>query len=405
MLYYGMMRVELPPVLWRVGLRSVCAFWLMMSVLVLAAVACSDDTETVSEPFGEMPESEAEGGTTGDGSEGQERLKGQDSEVLQEIAATGRRLRENAEAFSYAVSKRAGSRSLGVALTSELSTFNPALVDDAATAGMLQHIFEGLVRESWLTGEPEPALAESWEVSDDGLKWTFRLREDVRWHDGEPFTAEDVVFTFNQIIYNDDIPTAIRTSFEFASPGDDSALPSRKARMTVEALGNYTVEFTLPTPFAPFLRLLSTVIYPEHILVNHVIDGTFTEVWGVDASPTDIVGTGPFSVAFYTPGRRLILTRNPYYWLKDQAGESLPYLNEVVFLIKPSSSDALNAFLSGDVHLGYVRGEDFSRLDILQQDGYFTIHKLGPGFGTHYLAFNMNPGLRHRHRSELPGSG
>ena len=70
------------------------------------------------------------------------------------------------------------------------------------------YLFEGLTETSWLTDEVEPALAESWERSEDGLTWTFYLRKDVRWHDGYPFTAHDVDFTFNRIIYNHDIPAS-----------------------------------------------------------------------------------------------------------------------------------------------------------------------------------------------------
>ena len=89
-------------------------------------------------------------------------------------------------------------------------------------------MFEGLVRISWLTGEPEPSLARSWETSSDNLRWTFHLRENVRWHDGELFTAEDVVFTFNQIIYNNDIPAKDRDKFNTTHNGSYPTTSERK---------------------------------------------------------------------------------------------------------------------------------------------------------------------------------
>ena len=105
------------------------------------------------------------------------------------------RLRKNAEGFQYVIGKPGGT--FTVATISEPLTLNLALSNDASSSGVLGYLFEGLTEISWLTDQVEPALAESWERSDDGLTWTFHLRKDVTWHDGEPFTAHDVDFTFN----------------------------------------------------------------------------------------------------------------------------------------------------------------------------------------------------------------
>ena len=110
--------------------------------------------------------------------------------------------------------------------------------------------FEGLTEMSWLTNRVEPSLARSWVHSDDGLTWTFLLREDVRWHDGTPFTAHDVDFTFNRIIYNDDIPASSRPSFTFRVQ-DDAKGESRDEQIAVTALNDHTVQIVLPTSFAP----------------------------------------------------------------------------------------------------------------------------------------------------------
>ena len=116
------------------------------------------------------------------------------------------RLRKNAEDFEYAIGKPGGT--LTFATISEPLTFNLAIANDASSSGVLGYVYDGLTETSWLTDEVEPSLAESWTRSDNGLTWTFQLRKDVRWHDGQPFTAHDVGFTFNRIIYNDDIPPA-----------------------------------------------------------------------------------------------------------------------------------------------------------------------------------------------------
>ena len=173
------------------------------------------------------------------------------------------RLRENAERFEYAIGVPGGT--LTIATISEPLTFNLAVANDTGSTGVLGYLFEGLTETSWLTDQVEPGLAESWERSDDGLKWTFHLRRDVSWHDGEPFTAWDVDFTFNRISYNDDIPASARSGFTFRH-FDDASGAWKESEMTVTALDAHTVEFVLPAPFAPFLRSLGTSIYPRHIL-------------------------------------------------------------------------------------------------------------------------------------------
>ena len=117
-------------------------------------------------------------------------------------------LKANAGAFDYEIGEPGGT--IASSTIGEPLTFNLALANDAYSSGLLSLLFEGLTEPSWLTDEVEPSLAESWEHSEDGLTWTFSLRRDVAWHDGQPFTAHDVEFTFNRIIYNEDIPTGTR---------------------------------------------------------------------------------------------------------------------------------------------------------------------------------------------------
>ena len=298
-------------------------------------------------------------------------------------------LRKNAEEFEYATGKQGGT--LTSATISEPLTLNLAIANDASSSGVLGYLFEGLTETSWLTDEVEPALAESWEGSEDGLTWIFHLRNDVSWHDGEPFTAHDVDFTFNRIIYNHDIPASSRPAFHFRFLDEESG-EWKEEPMTVTALDDYTVECVLPGPFAPFLRSMGTVIYPKHILEKHVDDGTFTSTWDIDTDPAEIVGTGPFTIASYEPGERVVMRRNPGYWLKDDTGNSLPYLDEIVHVIVPDLEAELAKFLAGESDVHGVLGEEYARLVPLQKDGNFTIYRRGPTFGTTFLGFNMNPG-------------
>jgi len=298
-------------------------------------------------------------------------------------------LKANAEAFEYTIGQEGGT--LTTATIAEPLTLNLALAKDTGSSGVLNYLFEGLTESSWLTNEVEPSLAASWTHSADGLRWIFVLRQDVTWHDGTPFTAHDVAFTFNDIIYNPDIDTSARTTFTFRFLDEDTGTWT-EAHMAVTALDEYTVECMLPTPFAPFLRLMDTAIYPQHLLEAHVVAGTFNEVWDIETDPAEIIGTGPFTIERYEPGERVVFRRNPDYWLTDDAGTPLPYLDQVVHLIVPDLDAELDSFRAGESDVYDLRGQDFAALDPLQEAEHFTIHRQGPGFaGSVFLAFNQNP--------------
>ena len=297
-------------------------------------------------------------------------------------------LRAGASAFEYQIGNYGGA--LTFATISEPLTFNLAISTDASSSAVLGYLFEGLTEVSWLTNEVEPALAESWETSGDGLTWTFRLRQDVSWHDGEPFTAEDVAFTFNQIIYNDDIPASSRPAFTFRFLDDEGTW--QVARMSVELIDAYTVRFVLPVPFAPFLRAMGTAIYPKHVLEQAVLDGVFAQTWDIETDPAEIIGTGPFTIEAYEPGQVVVLRRNPNYWLTDEEGERLPYLDSVVRILVPDLEAVLESFRSGESDTYGVPGREYAALEPFQQEENFTIHRRGPGFGTTFLTFNQNPG-------------
>ena len=304
-------------------------------------------------------------------------------------SATVAELQANAEAFEYTVGTPGGA--VTYATIGGPLTLNLALANDSSSSGILGYLFEGLTEVSWLTNQVEPSLAESWDHSDDGLTWTFHLRRDVTWHDGQPFTAHDVDFTFNRIIYNDDIPTSDRAAFTFRVLDEQSG-EWREEQMTISTLDDYIVQFVLPVPFAPFLRSIGTAIYPRHILEQYVNDGTFNSTWGIETDPAEIVGTGPFTIETYDPGERIVLRRNPNYWLKDGAGNRLPYLEQVRYLIVPDFDAELMKFQAGETDAHGVLGEEFAALNPLQQAGHFTIYSRGPSFGATFLAFNMNPG-------------
>ena len=357
--------------------------WLYLALIALVAtavtVACGDDDADPgeSEPATEAATAEPTATPTAEAT----------AEARAEDGRLGQ-LRANAAEFEYRIGTFGGT--LTSAILSDPLTFNLAISTDATSSGVVGYLFEGLTEVSWLTDEVEPGLAESWENSPDGLSWTFRLRQDVRWHDGEPFTAQDVAFTFNQIIYNDDIPTPTRSAFTFRFPNDEGVW--QEARMSVELIDDHTVRFVLPVPFAPFLRFMGTAIYPKHILEQAVVDGVFAETWGLETPPAEIIGTGPFTIESYEPGARVVLKRNPDYWKADSEGQQLPYLDSIVHVIVPDIEAALAAFRAGETDVFGVPGRDYAEVYPFQQEENFTIHRRGPTFGSTFLTFNQNPG-------------
>jgi len=261
-------------------------------------------------------------------------------------------------------------------------SFNEIMAKETSTTLITGLLFEGLTTLDPHDLRAEPNLAKRWDVSDNGRKWIFYLHEDVHWNDGTPFTADDVVFTFNDLIYNEEIPSSARDIFTIEGK-----------TFKVEKIDEFTVQFTLPVKFAPFLRGMTQAILPKHRLKEAVDRGEFNFTWGIDTDPKEIVGTGPFMLDRYDPGQRLIFRRNPFYWKRTERGDQLPYLNKLVYLIVQNTEVQLLKFLEGTLDAYNVRGMDFPLLKPLEERDNFTIYDLGPAMGSNFIVFNRNPGV------------
>ncbi|MCM8793275.1 MAG: ABC transporter substrate-binding protein [Candidatus Omnitrophica bacterium] len=268
---------------------------------------------------------------------------------------------------------------LTLATISDPKSFNPLVAKETSTTVITGLIFEGLTRVNGVTLEVEPNLAKSWEIEDEGRVYIFELRDDVFWQDGEKFSSDDVVFTFNELIYNPDIPSSARDIFTIEGE-----------KIKVEKISDYKIKFTLPKKFAPFLMSMGQEILPKHILEKPLREGKFNFIWGLDTPPKEIIGTGPFRLAKYLPGEKVILERNPLYWKKDKQGNTLPYLERIVFLIVQSQDTAFLKFKEGEIDYYGLRGEDYPLLKPKEKEGNFTIYNTGPSFGENFLVFNQN---------------
>ncbi|MCM8820664.1 MAG: ABC transporter substrate-binding protein [Candidatus Omnitrophica bacterium] len=275
--------------------------------------------------------------------------------------------------------KRESGDTIVLSTSSDPKSFNPIIAKETSTTSITQFIFEGLTSIDGVTLEIKPLLAKRWEVDSTGKVWRFFLREDVKWNDGHNFTADDVVFTYKNLIYNPDIPTSSRDVLSI----DGKYFQVRK-------IDRYTVEFILPEKFAPFLQLMTQEILPAHKVSPFIERGIFTSWWGVDEKVENIVGTGPFKIKEYRPAEWVILEKNPYYWKKDSKGQRLPYLHRIVFLIISDANMSLLKFKTGEIDIVPVRGQDYPMLEKLQEKQNFTIYKLGPSLGSEFLALNQN---------------
>ena len=285
--------------------------------------------------------------------------------------------------------KDAESSRLVYSILSDPKTFNYALSNERPNIFGLT--YEGLISENYETGEIEPELAESWEFSDDGLALTYTLRENLKWSDGEPLTADDVVFTYNEIFLNDAIPTQIRDILRI---GEEGKLP------IVTKLNSRQVKFEVPEPFAPFLRNTGVNILPKHVLAKTITETDsegnplFLSTWTTSTSPEEIVVNGPFKLKAFTPGERVMFEKNPYYWRTDTEGQSQPYLQEVIWQVVESQDSEFVQFRSGGLDLTGVKPDNFSLLKREEQRGNFTVYNGGPSPGSLFISFNLNKGSR-----------
>jgi peptide/nickel transport system substrate-binding protein len=239
-------------------------------------------------------------------------------------------------------------------------------------------------------GDLEPGLAESWKVNGNNV--TFTLRPNLKWSDGQPLTIEDVLFSFNEVYFSEDIPTDMQDNLRV---GIAQKLP------TLKKTGDRTVEFTTPEPFAPAVRTFGqTTILPAHKLRKAVQTkdkqgkSQFLSTWGTDTPPAEIVSNGMYRLASYMPGERLVFERNPYYWRKDAQGRQLPYIKKLVWQIVEGSDAALMQFRSGNTDSTGVSPAFFSLLKKEEKKGDFTIRNAGPDSGVSFMTFNLNKGSR-----------
>ena len=277
---------------------------------------------------------------------------------------------------------RHGGRFVIAASTSP-KTFNPLFAFDSASDGIIRLLFASLTTFDQAAQQPGPGLAESWSVAADAKTWTFKLRRGVRWSDGEPLTADDVVFTWNDLIYN---PALTQTAFDpFRIQGREFA---------VSKVDDFTVQVVTPEVFAPFIDFFGGVqVLPKHVLEPAVQAKVFPSAYGVASKPNRVVGCGPYRLKECRLGQYTLLERNPEYWVADRQGSRLPCFDEVMFTVHSGAGGEVAAFLDGKSDVcDAVRPQHYAAFKQAAGGGRFQLIDLGSGAEREFLWFNQNTG-------------
>ena len=228
--------------------------------------------------------------------------------------------------------------------------FDPHIAYGASSSSLQGNVYDTLVEydvDSALIG----ALAESWEVSDDGLEYVMSLRQGVTFHDGATFEAEDVVATFDRIM---DEATGASRRVELSHVG------------SYEATDEYTVTMTLPEPYATLLPVLATS-------TMYIIDKDWIES-GVDPT-AEMNGTGPFILDSFEKEVKYTLVKNPNFWK-----EGLPYLDSIEQVPIPDDNARMNAIRSGEIN--FVEYVPWQNMAEFEEDDNYTSFK---GFDTYNI--------------------
>lgn len=229
---------------------------------------------------------------------------------------------------------------LQLALRADPPNLNPNLSVDVGMLDMAPLWAEGLV-DLDVSAQPVPQLAESWEISEDATEYTFHLRDDVNWHDGTPFTADDVVYTINETLQF--APTAAR----FADYVEGA-----------EKIDDHTVVVRLTEPYAAIMVGLSRAVIG--ILPAHLYAGT-----DIAANPTNVapVGTGPYKFVSWDRGQRVTFEKNADYWVPEE-----PIFDQVTFQIIPDDSARIAGLRRGEIGWAPLDELPSAQLSLLDND-------------------------------------
>jgi peptide/nickel transport system substrate-binding protein len=276
-----------------------------------------------------------------------------------------------------------------IASVSDPKTFNPITENEQSSSDIIRLLFSAVMGFDWRTQKALPGMAESCTVAEDQKTWTIVLRKNLKWSDGQPLTADDVVFTWNDVIFNPKIDNVTRDMFMMHGKP-----------FAVSKVDDLTIKIVTPEVYPPFLEFAAggVPILPKHKLEaftkpdkdGHV---KFESALGINTPPKDFVASGPYKLKDFKPGQFTLLERNPYFPNTDSKGQRLPYFDEVVFMTTTDMNTMSLRFLAGESHVQEtVRPDEYNRFKEEADKGKFKLLALGIGPEKSFIWFNLNTG-------------
>lgn len=266
----------------------------------------------------------------------------------------------------------AGNGYVVIGQTSEVANLNPMQYPRTPDSNVQNLIYSFLVKpDASLNYEPD--LAESWDISDDGTVYTFHLRKDVKWHDGEPFTADDVVFTLTSLAHPDYVGGNEGRVMDIVGAAEVQAGTATEIS-GLKKVDDYTVEITLKAPNAAFMANMYTAILPEHILSSES-----PADWANDSFNRAPIGTGKYKFVEWKAGQYIRLERN-----EDYFGEK-PSIQEVTVLFGDETT-LTAALLNGEIDVMYsVPTAEVQNVEAAPNVNIFTYAQMS----VYYIGFNL----------------
>ena len=256
--------------------------------------------------------------------------------------------------------------------TSDISTVNGLLTADLPTAYVTGMIFEPVVGGSPIDGQPVPALADSWEIAEDGVTYTFHLNQDAKWHDGVDFTADDVAFSFD-IALSEDSP----------NPRRGTILPLLESYRVVD---EHTFEVVAKDTFATFLIdvMAAFPVMPKHIWENVAPADWPNDPGSTGQDPSRVIGTGPFKFVEWRQAESVTLAKNPDYW--DPM--AIPVIDENIMTVLPDPATEVEALKAGEVDI--VETIPAAQTEDVQNTEGLEV-AIFPNLSFSFYGFNLDP--------------
>ncbi|MDR3200809.1 MAG: ABC transporter substrate-binding protein [Spirochaetales bacterium] len=255
------------------------------------------------------------------------------------------------------------------------------------TSFMLDYLFDYDTDKREWSGR----IIESFEVVADEARDTMELRcrlRNISWSDGVQMTADDMIFWYDEICGDKDIyPLGYQGQFVNMDNGS-------RERILMKKTGPLSFTYIFPRVVQnPCLMVNSGSMVPRHIWEPAKKKGkeAVMELWSLDTPPEDLVGNGPFLLERYVPGERLIFKKNPRYWMRDEAGNPLPYIDRIILTRTPDPNAELLKFQKGEVESYGLRGKDIATLLPEAEKNGYSIWNGGPSGSYNLLMFNQNP--------------